>query len=183
MITAPAPTCRVHLTSNKTWSNVEVCVSWEFCVKLGILSHTVCQKVQICVSLYLTWKERLFFFVIEYEFSIIDHRNNLIINRSSVLVDDQPITTYLETIQARRRPYSQDNIIIICDCTVYCHWHVQSPVAISCCFLPLKRSIHFQSLKKLSIIMVRRGQIEMVCVGKNVQDPPYSLVVNSEPLW
>ncbi len=36
----------------------------------------------------------LCFFVIDYEFSTIDHHNNLIFDRLSALADDQSITTY-----------------------------------------------------------------------------------------
>ncbi len=89
---SPICTCRVNLMSNKTWSNLEVCAPGKFCVKL----YSEPQYLPRITNLYgLVDEERrifLFFCVIDYEFSIIDHYNNLIIDPLSALADDRPIT-------------------------------------------------------------------------------------------
>ncbi len=67
-----------------------------------ILSKTVHSEPQYLPRNYTfvwvggTWgkKDLHIFFVIDYEYSIIDHHNNLIINQLSVLADDWPITNW-----------------------------------------------------------------------------------------
>ncbi len=78
--------------SDKTWSILEICAPGKFCVKSFILSHNVCPELQICIGWYLRKEGFSFFFVIDYEFSIIDDHNNVIIDQLLAPADNQPIT-------------------------------------------------------------------------------------------
>ncbi len=59
-------------------------------VKWSILNHNFCPDLQIHMGWYLRREES--FFILE--FSIIDYHNNVIINRSLTMPDDQPNNGY-----------------------------------------------------------------------------------------
>ncbi len=89
---APICNCRVNLMSDKTLSILEVCAPGIFCVKLHSETQYLPRITNLCVLVHNKRRIFLLFIQIDYEFSIIDHHNNLMIDHLSAVADDRPIT-------------------------------------------------------------------------------------------
>ncbi len=86
----------IHLQSEsdelQDISNLEVCDPGKFGIKLYPEPQYLPRITNLNGLVYEERRIFLFIFVFDYEFSIIDHHNNLIIDQLSTLADDQPIT-------------------------------------------------------------------------------------------